>query len=100
MTRQVKRLWTGALPLHEAFWHYAIFFGLLVNIATIVLFLGLYVADAASMLLVAAFLLPVPYNLLVGVAVWRSADRYQGPRKWADLARAASLVWLLVLTAA
>ena len=52
------------------------------------------------MLLVAAFLLPIPYNLLVGVAVWRSADRYQGPQRWADLARAASLVWLLVLTAA
>ncbi len=100
MTQHVKRLWTGALPLHEAFWHYAIIFGLLVNIATIVLFLGLYVADAAPMLLVAALLLRVTYNLLVGVAFWRSADRYQGPQKWADLARAASLVWLLVLTAA
>ena len=100
MTEHVKRLWAGALPLHEAFWHYAIVFGLLVNIATITLFLGLYVADADTTLLVAAFLLPVPYNLLVGVAVWRSADRYQGPQRWADLARAASLVWLLVLTAA
>ncbi len=96
----VQRLWGGEIPLFEAFWHYAIVYGLLINLVTSALFLALFVSDAPPAVLVLAFLLPLPYNFLVAVAVWRSAGRYKGPRKWADLAKAGTILWLVALTVA
>jgi heme/copper-type cytochrome/quinol oxidase subunit 1 len=48
----------------------------------------------------AGYVLSVPYNVLVLVGVWRSAGRYEGEPRNADLARLATagLVLLLTLT--
>ena len=73
--------------MKQAFWQWAIVYGLLVNLVTSALFFGLVIYDVAPLLLIVAFILPVPFNLFVVVAVWRSADRYQGLKKWADLGR-------------
>ncbi len=82
----------------EAFWWYAVVCGVLANFVTSGLFLILIVTDVNPWLLVPAFLLPVPYNIFVIVAVWRSAEQYQGDKKWADLARAATVVGMTILT--
>ena len=87
MLELIKDLWNGRVPLKQAFWQYAVAYGLLVNLATSFLFLAVLVNGAAVVFLILAFVLPVPFNLFVVIAVWRSADQYQGPRKWADLAR-------------
>ena len=100
MVKQIRDLWHGAVPLDQAVWWYAVAYGLAVNLLTSLLFLVLLVNDAATPLLVIAFVSPIPFNLFVLVAVWRSADRYQGPRKWADLARVGTLIWMIILTAA
>ena len=100
MTSLIRSLWSGTVPLGEAFWWYAVGYALVLNLVTSLLFLLMVVKDAGTTVLVLTFLLPIPYNLLVLVAVWRSAGRYLGPKKWAELARASSLIWLLVLTAA
>jgi hypothetical protein len=51
-------------------------------------------------LALAVFLLPAPYIVIAVVGVWRSAAVYAGPRHWATLARAASVLWggLMMLT--
>jgi hypothetical protein len=100
MIKLAKNLWQGTVPLQQTFWRYAVVYGLLVNLVTSLLFLALVVNDVAPVLLVAAFVLPVPFNLFLIVAVWRSADRYRGPGKWADGARVGAVIWLLALTAA
>jgi len=100
MKKRIKRLWAGDLPLAEAVWEYAVWYGVLLNFATSVLFLAFMVNQAGPVMLFLVFLLPIPYNLLVVVAVWRSAGRYQGPRKWADLARFGTVIWMIALTAA
>jgi len=100
MTALVGRLWAGEIPLAEAFWHYAVGYGLLLNIATSALFLILLGNDAGPAFLVLTFLLPVPYNALVVVAVWQSANRYRGPQRWAEIARFGAVLWMLALTAA
>ncbi len=100
MINLAKDLWEGTVSLKQTFWQYAVVYGLLVNLVTSLLFLALLVNDVAPVLPIAAFILPVPFNLFLIVAVWRSADRYQGPKKWADLARVGAVIWLLVLTAA
>ena len=100
MVELAKNLWNGRLPLKQAFWLYAVVYGLLVNLLTSLLFLGLLVNDVAPVFLIATFFSPVPFNFFVAVAVWRSADLYQGSKKWADLARVVTVFWMLVLTAA
>ena len=96
----VNRLWTGEFPLGQAFWRYAVGYGLLLNLVTHPAFFALLVNDANMVLVVLAFAAPVPYNIFIVVAVWRSADRYQGPKAWAELARVGTVIWMLALTAA
>ena len=96
----VKCLWAGELPLRQAFWQYAVGYGLLINFVTSMAFLALIVRDANTALIALAFALPLPYNVLIPVAVWRSANCYPGPKKWADLASVGTVIWMIVLTIA
>jgi len=98
MASKLKYLWAGEVPLPETFWWYAVAYGVLLNSVTGGLFLALIVEKTTLWWLVPAFLLPVPYNTFSTVAVWRSAGRYRGDRKWADLARVATVVGMIVLT--
>ncbi len=100
MMQLIKQLWAGDIPLDQAFWRYTVVYGLLLNLVTHVLFFALLVRDVNTVLVVLAFALPIPYNLLMIVVVWRSADRYQGPKSWAELARIAAVIWMIALTAA
>ena len=95
---KLRSLWMGELPLGEAFWTWAIGIGLAVNLTTSVLFLVLIAADRPWAALFVGYVLSVPYNVLAGVGVWRSAARYQGPAGHAELARIATVVVMLLLT--
>lgn len=97
--KQIGRLWAGDVPLAESFWQYAVLYGLLVNLVTSVLFLALVINEANAVLLVLAYAIPVPYNFVIAGAVWRSADRYPGPREHANLARWVTVIWMIILTA-
>ena len=48
--------------------------------------------------LLAGYGLSVPYNLLAAVGVWRSADKYQGEKQWADLARLTTIAGMILLS--
>ena len=96
--KKLRSLWLGKLPLSEAFWTWAISVGLLVNIATSALFLAMITAYRPWAALLFGYALSVPYNLLAVVGVWRSAGRYQGPVGHADLARAVTIIVMLLLT--
>ena len=98
MVKTIKSLWAGEVPLGVAFWQYAVVYGLLINIVTSILFVALVVMNVSLFLLVPAYLIPTPYNVLIIVAVWRSAEHYQGPKRWADLARAVTLIGMLLLS--
>jgi hypothetical protein len=97
MTR-LRALWTGDLPLSEAFWTYAVGGGIAVNIFTSLLFLVLVSWDRPIAALFAGYGLSVPYNVLAAIGVWRSAARYQGERLHAELARAVTLVGMVLLS--
>lgn len=92
------RLWRGDLPLASAFWNWAVFGGILVNAATSALFLMLIAADRPILAFIAGYGLSVPYNVVVSVGVWRSAGRYKGERKWAELARIATVGGMVLLS--
>ncbi len=64
---KMRSLWSGELPLDEAFWTWAIGIGLLVNLTSSVLFLALITIDRPWTALFVGYALSVPYNLLAGV---------------------------------
>lgn len=91
-------LWSGDFALKEAFWTWTVMVGLLVNIATSVLFLVLILQDQPLAAVLVGYGLSVPYNIVATVGVWRSAARYGGPSLHADLARIASVLMMAALT--
>ncbi len=95
---ELRRLWSGEMPLLQAFWTYGVIVGLSVNLATSALFLVLMAGERPLAALIVGYGVSVPYNVLVVVGVWRSADRYEGDRTHADLARFVTLVGMALLT--
>lgn len=100
MFRRIADLWSGRVPLAEAFWTYAIFWGFLINMATTLAFLGLVVVEAPAWIAAAAHFAPLPWNLLVLVAVWRSAGRPDVSKRLRLVARSVIAVWSAFLTVA
>ncbi len=95
MTDWIGRLWRGEIGLARAFWEYAIVVGTLAHVVTTGLAYGAFVAGAPLWLAVVIFVLAAPYTVLVTVGVWRSAERYRGPAKWAHAARIGVVVWAI-----
>ena len=95
MTDWIGRLWRGEIGLARAFWEYAILFGTLAHLVTTGLSYGAYVAGASLWLAAPIFFLAAPYTFLATVGVWRSAERYPGPTKWAHAARVAVAAWAI-----
>ena len=95
----VRDLWAGNRPLAEAFWHYAIVYGIALNLVATIAAMALFSGDGPAALGTAIYFLPTPYNLFMVVAVWRSAGQYEAPDHWADLARIAAVVWAVLETA-
>ncbi|MGF1609604.1 MAG: hypothetical protein ACFCUQ_09430 [Kiloniellales bacterium] len=96
MIKLIARLWAGELSLARTFWEFAILYGFALNLSATLGYLTLLVNNASPLLAYLVFFLPLPYDVLTVVAVWRSAARYQGPTLWADLARVAIVFWFFV----
>ena len=94
----LRALWSGNLPLGKAFWTWVVIVGIPFNLATSLLFLLLVMADQLWPAFFAGYLLSVPYNVVAVVGVWRSAARYEGEPRHADLARVATVAVMLLLT--
>jgi hypothetical protein len=86
-------LWAGEAPLGEVFWNYDVAGGLLVNAIGTILYLWALTAGASLLLIYLPRAVPIPYNIFMLVADWRSAARYPGPRERAELARAVIILW-------
>ena len=98
MFKSVTRLWNGETPLPKAFWSWAVFGGLIVNLTSSAAFLFLIMAERTVAAAIAGYLFSVPYNLVVVVGVWRAAARYDGEQRWADLARIVTVAGMVVLS--
>ena len=96
--RRLRRLWSGELPLGEAFWTYAVAGGLVVNLVTSLAFLFLVMADWLLAALVVGYGFSVPYNVAALVGVWRAAERHEGDPAQARWARVVTLTGMILLT--
>lgn len=95
---KLAALWRGDLGLADAFWTWAVFGGLLVNIVTSGAFLVLITLDRPLPALLIGYGVSLPYNAVAVVGVWRSAARHGGPPREAALARGASVILMTVLS--
>ena len=96
--KKLLALWSGDLALNEAFWTWTVTVGLLVNIATSMLFVVLILQDQPLAAVLVGYGLSTPYNVVAAVGVWRSAARYHGPSLHADLARIVTVILMAGLT--
>ena len=94
----LRRLWRGELPLADAFWNWAVIGGLAVNFASTFGLLVLLTFDRPVAALLVGHAVSLPYNIVAGVGVWRSAARYEGPPRLAGLARLLTAIGLTVLS--
>ena len=92
MGNHLGKLWRGQLPLEIAFWHYAIYYGLILNLAVSTISIVLLLNDAPFTLVVPVHLVPLPYSVLAAVGVWRSARR-RGSGKFPHFARIGVIAW-------
>ena len=95
---RLRRLWRGDIPLPEAFWNWAVLGGILVNVFTSLLFFALFAQDWPTLALIVGYGLSIPYNIFATVSVWRSANRFDGDSRWADLAKGATVVVMILLS--
>ena len=93
LLHRLRALWRGELPLEIAFWHYAIYYGLMVNLASSTISIVLFLNDAPVALVAAVHLVPLPYSVVAAFGVWRSARRYGGSSKFANFTRIGVLAW-------
>ncbi len=92
------RLLYGELTLENAFWNWAVFGGLIINVFSSAFFLFLIMANRPITAFIVGYAFSVPYNIIVTVGVWRSADLYTGERRWADLAKMVTIIGMILLS--
>lgn len=88
--------WRGEVPLRVAFWRDMWCVGTAINIAAAALGMLLLAADVPTALAAFVFFSPLPYNLLLLVSVWRSAEKAGGTQ--AVAAQAAAALWVVLAT--
>jgi ABC-type nickel/cobalt efflux system permease component RcnA len=96
--KNLRRLWHGELALRDAFWNWAVLGGLVINVVCGALFLFLIMEDRPVSALMVGYAIPVPYNAIALVGVWRSAGRYTGERRLARRARIVTVIGMVLLS--
>lgn len=85
----IKNLWCGDVPLVKAYWLFGVAVGVLFNISFN--YIAHQPADFSSnfgsALLLALVVFAFIYSIFICVAIWRSAEKYQGPQINAGLAK-------------
>lgn len=86
--------WRGEVPLRAALWWDMWCVGTLVNLAAALAALLLLAWDFPNAIAAVVYFAPLPYNLLLLVSVWRSAERTPGPA--ALTAQLLAVLWLVL----
>ena len=96
--KHLGRLWRGELTLDDAFWTWAVIGGLIVNGLSSAGFVYLVMAEQQVAALIVGYVFSIPYNVIVAVGVWRSAEHHEGDQRWAEIARIGTAVGMILLS--
>lgn len=87
--------WNGEAPLEKVFWRDMLIVGTALNIAAAAAGFALLSAGYSDALALLVFFLPLPWNLFLFVAVWRSANREGDPAGLT--AKVIASMWLITM---
>ncbi|WP_192182022.1 hypothetical protein [Mesorhizobium amorphae] len=87
--------WQGLVPLDQLFWRDLVLVGTAINIALSVVALILLGMKLSLAVVLAVHFLPVPYNIFLTFAVWRTAEKSGGTK--ASLMMLGSALWLILV---
>ncbi|TGQ76680.1 hypothetical protein EN850_31720 [Mesorhizobium sp. M8A.F.Ca.ET.207.01.1.1] len=90
--------WRGEAPLDRLFWRDMLLVGTLISVASSALALVLLGLKLPLWLVLMVHLLPVPYNIFLTIAVWRTAEKAGGFK--AQLMMLGSALWLIATAVA
>ncbi|RWD67548.1 hypothetical protein [Mesorhizobium sp.] len=93
MTDFFRTRWRGEAPLDRLFWRDMLLVATILSIASSALALMLLGLKLPLWLVLAAHFLPVPYNIFLTIAVWRTAEKSGGFK--AQLMMLGSALWLI-----
>lgn len=94
----IKRLWKGEIPLWKTFWLYGVLLPVLVMILypiplkILVHFIFIYIAYIFAL----TILMGLVYPVIIFVAIWRSAGKYEGDKIWAWLSK-ISVIFMVAI---
>jgi hypothetical protein len=91
----LRALWSGAEPLHRVVISDMLIGGTLINVVAMAAAFALFAIEAPTWAASAVFFSPVPYNLFLVIAVWRSAGASGASLVWP--ARILALLWLIAM---
>jgi len=93
-THLVRALWRGDVSLAKTYW----LFGVVVGVCYAIVFAYIeYQSRGLSEGLGPVFIIALRlscflYAMFINIAIWRSANKYRGPKQWAILAKVMVLV--------
>jgi hypothetical protein len=93
MTDSFRTRWRGEAPLDRLFWRDMLLVGTILNVASSALALVLLGLKLPLWLVLAVHFLPIPYNIFLTIAVWRTAEKTGGFK--AQLMMLGSALWLI-----
>ena len=96
MREDIVRFWRGELPLGDAFWRYAVLYGIGAHVAGLVLLLALHLVGVPMGVAWAVSQISTLFSVFTLIGVWRSADRFGGRAFWADLAKIGAVFGAVV----
>jgi len=85
--------WQGRVPLERLFWRDMLLVATLISAVSTGLALTLLALKLPLWLVMAVHLAPVPYNIFLTLAVWRTAEKVGGLGAW--LTMLGSALWLV-----
>ena len=87
--------WQGLVPLDRLFWRDLVVVGTAINVASSVVALILLGLKLPLALVLAVHFSPVPYNIFLTLAVWRTAEKAAGAK--ASAMMLGSALWLILV---
>ena len=83
------RFWNGQLSLPMSYWGVGIGLGIVYGFIIAIITIGLGMSDDAMW----GFI--IPFQIYTVVGIWRSSDRYKGPKFWAILAKIMIIIGII-----
>lgn len=87
--------WQGAVPVERLFWRDLVLVGTAINITSSVAALILLGLKLPLAVVLAVHFAPVPYNIFLTFAVWRTTEKSGGAK--ASLMTLGATLWLILV---